>query len=94
MHKAIKYIITENINPLSAKCIIFYHKNTSVHMSESETTNASNWKVIREGEAGKKSLSIWTLDQFLALKGLRQFNLESLCFDLFCLHLLPFCRNY
>ena len=39
-----------------------------------ETTSASNWKVIRDGEAerhaGKKSLSFWTF-QFSALKGLK-----------------------
>ena len=50
-----------NINLLSAKCVIFYHKNTSVHV----LTSASKWKVIRakpEGKAraGKKSLSLWT----------------------------------
>ena len=51
------------VNPLSAKWVIFYHKNTS----ESETISASNWKVIRDGEndkpegearAGKRSLSL------------------------------------
>ena len=40
-------------NLLSAKCVIFYHKNLRT-MSESETTSASSWKVIRDGEAGRR----------------------------------------
>ena len=45
-------------------------------MSESETTSTSNWKVIRDGEAGsdargearagKRTLPLWTIGQFLA----------------------------
>ena len=45
-------------------------------MPESETTSASNWKVIKDGEAGRRG-ACWeevtfTLDfsQFVALKGL------------------------
>ena len=45
------------INTLSAKWVIFYYKNTFVQtplcMSESETTSASNWKVIRESDKGR-----------------------------------------
>ena len=53
---------------LSAKGVIFYHKNTSVHcMSESETTSR---KV--EAHAGKRSLLLWTFRKVSALKWLKK----------------------
>jgi len=52
--------------------IIFDMKTRSCNLSESETTSGWNWKFIRVGEAraGKKSLSLWSLDSLLALKEL------------------------
>ena len=53
-------------------------------MSESETTSASNWKVIRDGEAGRRDMHweevTFTLDfcQFVALKGLNSHSNKTL----------------
>ena len=56
-------------NPLTANS----ESRTKHTCTQSETTNASNWKVIRDGEPGKRDASLekatLTLDNLWHLKG-------------------------
>ena len=84
-----------NANTLSVGCVDAHeHADSSLHMSESETRIASNWKVIRHSEAGRwgtrwvkvaftlDSISGW---QFIAVEGL-----NTCVFMLCCWTLLKF----
>ena len=55
------------VNPLSVRFVIRTHENTSV--SESETTSASNWKVISTDEDVVPGARWIKVSFTLALKG-------------------------
>ena len=72
------------VNPLSAVWVIYCHENTSV--SKSESTSASNCKVIRDGEAGRL-IVYWSGKRLLngscAYHELRVRPVVSMMFDFF-----------
>ena len=64
-------IVSANIiNPLNAKCVIFYHK-----MSESETTSASNWKGLWQDARWEKVT--FTFDLPVHFQGRLQVKVEA-----------------